>query len=127
VQQPIEIVNQFLDLTSPKGRDVNVLLPQISEMLAEDFVFSGPLLRVEGRENYIAMLGQFLAAHVDFKVKRQFADGDDVCSIDELTVRSPSGALVRMPMAEWFKLRNRTIISHEIYYDPREFAEAFGM
>src|SRR5687767_4617555 len=83
--QPLEIVNHFLQLTSPAGRDIRSLLPEISKILAEDFVFSGPLMKLEGREKYLALLDQFLSVHVNLTVKRQFADRDDVCSINELT------------------------------------------
>ena len=124
---PLEIVNRFLDLTSPKGRDIESLLPQISSILSKDFVFTGPLMKVEGRESYLDLLRNFLGVHVNLIVKRQFADADEVCSINDLTVMSPAGALVRMPMAEWFRVDDGVIRAHEIFYDPREFAKAFGM
>jgi hypothetical protein len=127
MRAPRETVNQFLDLTSPKGRDIDSLLPQIATMLADGFVFTGPLMRVEGRANYLELLRKFLGLHVSLTVRRQFADGDDVCSINDLTVRSPAGALVTMPMAEWFKVKDGVIQAHDIFYDPREFAKAFGM
>lgn len=123
----LETVNQFLDLTSPKGRDIDVLLPQISTLLAENFVFTGPLMKIEGRENYLELLRKFLGVHVGLVVRQQFADNDNVCSINDLTVRSPAGALVKMPMAELFGVKGGVIHTHEIFYDPREFAKAFGM
>lgn len=127
MRAPLDTVNQFLELTSPKGRDLEFLLPQISKMLAEDFVFTGPLMKIEGRANYLELLSKFLGVHVGLEVRRQFVDNDDVCSINELTVKSPAGALVTMPMAEWFRLKDDVIHAHEIFYDPREFARAFGM
>lgn len=127
MRAPLDTVNQFLELTSPKGRDLESLLPQISKVLAEDFVFIGPLMKIEGRANYLELLRKFLGVHVGLKVRRQFVDKDDVCSINDLTVKSPAGALVTMPMAEWFRLKGGAIHAHEIFYDPREFAKAFGM
>lgn len=123
----LETVNQFLELTSPKGRSIQELLPKIAELLSGNFVFSGPLMKVEGREKYIALLSQFLAVHSGFKVIRQFEDGDEVCSINELVVTAPSGDQVKMEMAEWFKLRDGRISEHSIFYDPSEFSRAFGM
>lgn len=32
-----------------------------------------------------------------------------------------------LAMAEWFKLRDCQIAEHNLFYDPRAFAEAFGM
>lgn len=127
MRNALETVNQFLELTSPRGRNIQELLPQIAELLENDFVFNGPLMKVEGREKYIALLSQFLAVHSGFKVLRQFKDGDDVCSINELTVIAPSGNKIRMEMAEWFKIRDGRITQHTIFYDPREFSKAFGM
>ena len=127
MRTPRETVTQFLDLTSPKDRDIDSLLPQIATMLADGFVFTGPLMRVEGRANYLDLLRKFICVHVGLTIRRQFADGDDVCSINDLVVRSPAGALVTMPMAEWFRVKDGVIYAHDIFYDPREFAKAFGM
>lgn len=123
MSEALSIVNRYLALTSSAGAD----LPQAVSLLAPDVVFAGPLMRVEGRQAYGSLLEQFLPAHVATRVLRQFADGDEVCSINELTLRTPSGGTLALPMAEWFKLRGGLIAEHTIYYDPREFAAAFGM
>jgi limonene-1,2-epoxide hydrolase len=120
---PLAIVNRYLNLTSSQQAD----LLQAAELLADDVVFVGPLMRTTGKDAYIGLLQQFLPAHVSTRVLRQFTDGDEVCSIDELTVRAPSGATVTLTMAEWFKLRGGLIAEHTLYYDPREFAAAFGL
>jgi ketosteroid isomerase-like protein len=120
---PLAIVNRYLTLTSSAGAD----LPQAAELLADDVVFKGPLMQTTGRDAYVGLLQQFLPAHVSTRVLRQFADGDEVCSIDELTVRTPAGGTVTLAMAEWFKLRDGRVAEHTLYYDPRAFAAAFGM
>lgn len=120
---PLDIVNRYLQLTSSAAAD----LPQAVELLAEDVVFSGPLMRITGRDAYAGLLQQFLPAHVSTRVLKQFGEGDQVCSINELTVRTPAGAHITLSMAEWFKLRDGRIAEHTLFYDPREFAAAFGM
>lgn len=119
----IALVNRYLHLTSSAGAD----LSQAAELLADDVIFTGPLMRMSGKDAYINLLRQFLPAHVSTRVLRQFADGDEVCSIDELTVRTPSGEIITLAMAEWFKLSGGRISEHTLYYDPREFADAFGL
>lgn len=119
----LAIVNRYLSLTGSAAADLTLA----AELLDEDVVFEGPLMRTTGRAEYAALLGQFLPVHVSTRVLRQFADGDEVCSIDELTVRTPTGDTVTMAMAEWFTLRDGFIVKHALYYDPREFAAAFGM
>lgn len=119
----LAIVNRYLSLTG--GTDADLTLA--AELLDENVVFEGPLMRTTGRAEYAELLRQFLPVHVSTRVLRQFADGDEVCSIDELTVRTPAGGTVSMEMAEWFTLNDGLIVRHALYYDPREFAAAFGM
>ena len=119
----IDIVNAFLRATSSTSAD----LASATQLMTDDVQFIGPLMRTSGRGEYAALLRGFLPAHIATKVLRQFADGDEVCSIDQLAVRSPSGATVTLEMAEWFRLRDGRIAEHRIYYDPREFATAFGL
>ncbi len=119
----LAIVNRYLSLTSSAGAD----LPQAATLLADDVVFTGPLMRLSGKDAYVGVLQQFMPAHVSTRVLRQFADGDEVCSIDELSLRTPAGGTVTLAMAEWFKLRDGRIAEHTLYYDPREFAATFGM
>ena len=123
MSSPLDTVNRYLQLTGSAGAD----LPQAAKLLAEDVVFSGPLMRMVGREAYAGLLQQFLPAHVSTRVLRQFSDSDEVCSINELTVRVPAGGTITLAMAEWFKLRGGLIAEHTLFYDPREFATAFGM
>ena len=120
---PLDTVNLYLDLTSSAAAD----LPRAAELLSDDVVFTGPLMSTTGKDAYVALLEQFLPAHVSTRILRQFADGDEVCSIDELTVRTPSGDTVTLSMAEWFTLRDGRIAEHTLFYDPRDFAAAFGM
>lgn len=123
MSSPLEIVNRYLGLTSSAQAD----LPKAAALLTDDVAFTGPLMRTTGKEAYVGLLQQFLPAHVSTRVLRQFAEGNEVCSIDELTVRTPAGGTVTLAMAEWFKLRDGRIAEHTLYYDSREFATAFGM
>jgi ketosteroid isomerase-like protein len=120
---PVDVVNRYLGFTSSAQSD----LSKAAELLTDDVVFSGPLMRTTGKDAYVSLLQQFLPAHLSTRVLRQFAQGDEVCSIDELTVRTPAGGTVTLEMAEWFKLRDGRIAEHTLYYDPRDFAAAFGM
>ena len=124
---PLETVNRFLALTEPKGRPIPELLPGIRDMLTEDFVFIGPLMKTEGREPYVGLLGQFLQAHGGYRFHRQFVAGDDVCSIYDMTVRTPAGGTVTLTLADWLTLRDGRICRQQLYYDPRAFATAFGL
>lgn len=95
--------------------------------LTEDVRFSGPLMSIQGKAAYRALLEQFLSAHVQTRILQQFADESSACSISELVVRAPTGEPLTIPMAEWFQLRGMLIAEHRVFYDPREFGRVFGL
>jgi ketosteroid isomerase-like protein len=119
----LDTVNTFLKLTGAEIGDI----AGASGLMTDDVQFIGPLMRVLGKKEYAALLGQFLPAHVATTVLQQFSQGDEVCSIDELVVRTPAGGTVTLTMAEWFRLRRGKIAEHRVFYDPREVATAFGI
>ena len=118
----LEIVNKYYDATDNK-KDATAA----GALMAEDFVFVGPLMRIEGKTANIELLKKFLPMHVETRLHRQFADGDDVCSIYDLVVSNPAVGTITMPMADRMRVTNRKLAEQTIYYDPREFAKAFGM
>lgn len=126
MKSPLEIVNEFFSLTEPHGRHVPELLGPISALLTEDFVFNGPLMNTRGREQYVGLLGQFLAVHEGYRFHQQFVNGNEVCSIYDMTVRTPDGKTLTLALADWLTLRDGKIASQRLYYDPRGFAAAFG-
>ena len=118
----LEIVNKYYDATDNK-KDAAAA----GALMADNFVFVGPLMRVEGKTANIELLKKFLPMHVETRLQRQFADGDDVCSIYDLVVSNPAGGTITMPMADRMRVTNGKLSEQTIYYDPREFAKAFGM
>src|SRR5215470_11620080 len=66
--------------------------------LAEDFEFTGPLASFDSAERYCAMAREAGQAVTSFAVRRQFADGDTVCSIIDWEMTLPG--VGRMTSAE---------------------------
>lgn len=118
----LQIVNQFYDV-SLKRKDAEGIRP----FLADDFTFVGPLAQTSGAEAFIDLNKGFLPAHVETRILQQFEVGDEVCSIYELDLRKPDGDIFTTMMADWVTVRNDRMAEQRIYYDPREFVEAFGM
>ena len=117
----LDSVNRFYDVTdNKKGEGLEVLL-------AADMKFVGPLMQTSSAKDYIASTKQFLQMHLGTRMLKQFEQGDDVCSIYDLTVRTPSGGTITLPIADVIRVSNGKIVEQTIYYDPREFAKAFGM
>ena len=127
MKKSLDVVNRFYELTDPKGRNVSELLGPFGEALTDDFKFIGPLMRTEGRAQYVGLLGQFLPAHVAYRFHKQFEADDEVCSIYDMTVRTPTGGTLTITMVDWLKLQGGRIAEQRLYYDPRGFAAAFGM
>jgi hypothetical protein len=125
--KPLDLVNHFFALTAPKGRNVKDLLGLIAEALTPDFKFTGPLMKTDGRDQYVGLLGQFLPAHVGYQFHKQFERGDDVCSIYDMTVRTPSGAKLTIAMVDCLTVRDGRLCEQKLFYDPRGFVEAFGL
>ena len=117
----LEIVNRYYDASNKKDPNAAGML------MTDDFVFIGPLMRVEGKAANVELLKKFLPMHVEMRMHKQFVDGNDVCSIHDLVIRNPAGGNIIMPMAEWIRVRDGKIAKQTIYYDPREFSKAFGM
>ena len=118
----LEIVNKYYDATNNK-KDATAA----GALMAEDFFFVGPLMRIEGKKANIELLKKFLPMHVETRLHKQFTDSNDVCSIYDLVVSNPAGGTITMPMADRMRVTNGKLTEQTIYYDPREFAKAFGM
>ena len=118
----LEIVNEYYDATNSR-KDPDAA----GALMTDDFLFLGPLMRLEGRDANVALLRQFLPAHIETRMHKQFVDGDEVCSIYDLVVAGPSGAVITMAIADWIRVANGRLANQTIYYDPRDFAKAFGL
>lgn len=122
----LEIVNKFYQLNNeiPSGR---ASVEDFKPLLADDFLFAGPLMEIEGADNYINLLRQFLGFHKSLEIVKQIANGNEICTITELKLNTPSGNELKMEIAEWIEVEDNKLKSHKIYYDPRAFNEAFQM
>jgi len=70
---------------------------------------------------------QLLGFHRETTMLRQFEEEDSVCSIYELRMATPADGELTMTIADWIKVADGKIAAQRIYFDPREFAQAFGM
>jgi|SRR5215207_3483851 len=90
--------------------------------LAEDFHFTGPVASFDNAADYRAMARQAGQAVTAFTVRRQFIDGDTVCSIIDWEMAIPgTGA---MTSAELLEVRDGTIVRGELIYDAEALRRA---
>ena len=89
--------------------------------------FVGPLMKTFSAKEYIDTTRQFLQMHKATRMIRQFENGDDACSIYEMDVATPAGSMLTLEITDWIQVAGGKVAKQTIYYDPREFAKAFGM
>ncbi len=83
--------------------------------LADDFRFTGPVAGFDSAEGDRAMAREAGQAVTSFEVRRQFVDGNTVCSIIDWEMAMPD--LGRMTSAELLEVVDGVIVRGELIYD----------
>ena len=92
--------------------------------LSEDFEFSGPVASFDTAEAYRAMAREAGQAVTSFAVRRQFVDGDTVCSIIDWEIAVPG--VGPMTSAELLEVADGRIVRGELIYDAEELRRAMA-
>jgi ketosteroid isomerase-like protein len=101
--------------------------PDWQDLVTDDVVFDGPLQHARGKTEFVQLTGQFLGAHRATRLLGRIADGSTVTSMFEFVVDAPNGQQLTCPVAEWATVNDGRISAFRVFYDPREFVQAFGM
>src|SRR5262249_39077019 len=83
--------------------------------LADDFEFTGPVASFDSAERYRAMAREAGQAVTSFNVRRQFVDGNAVCSIIDWEMAIPG--VGPMTSAELLEVVDGVIVRGELIYD----------
>jgi SnoaL-like domain len=83
--------------------------------LADDFRFVGPVASFETADGFREMARQAGQAVTSFEVRRQFVDGNAVCSIVDWEMAMPG--LGQMTAAELLEVEEGVIVRGELIYD----------
>ncbi len=92
--------------------------------LAEGFEFKGPVASFDSAEGFRAMAWEAGQAVTSFRVRRQFVDGDVVCSIIDWEMAIPG--VGPMTSAELLEVRDGAIVRGELIYDAEELRRAMA-
>jgi ketosteroid isomerase-like protein len=92
--------------------------------LADDFQFTGPVASFDSADGYRAMAREAGQAVTSFHVRRQFVDGNSVCSIVDWEMSIPGTG--RMTAAELLEVEDGVIVRGELIYDAEELRRAMG-
>jgi hypothetical protein len=92
--------------------------------LAEDFRFTGPVASFDSADGYREMAREAGRAVTSFRVRRQFTDGDTVCSIIDWEMAMPG--LGRLTSAELLEVLDGVIVRGELIYDAEALRRAMA-
>jgi hypothetical protein len=93
--------------------------------LADDFRFVGPVASFESADGYREMAREAGQAVTTFQVRRQFVDGNVVCSIIDWEMAMPG--IGRMTSAELLEVENGVIVRGELIYDAEALRHAMAV
>jgi ketosteroid isomerase-like protein len=115
---PKEIVASYYDAWQNRGGDMSDV------PLANDFAFTGPVASFEDAAGYRAMAAEAGKAVTSFQIRRQFVDGDTVCSIIDWEMAIPGTG--RMTSAELLEVADGKIVRGELIYDAEDLRKAMA-
>lgn len=87
-----------------------------AELLADEFSFVGPMLQATGKTEFLAGAAGLGPIVRGCEMRRQWVDGDEVCSVYDLNIETPAGA-GSIPMAEWSVVRDGKLVSSRLLFD----------
>jgi ketosteroid isomerase-like protein len=92
--------------------------------LADDFQFTGPVASFETADGYRAMAREAGQAVTSFEVRREFVEGDTVCSVIDWEMAIPG--VGPMTSAELLEVKDGQIVRGELIYDAEELRRAMA-
>lgn len=101
--------------------------PAWKKLVAPDVRFEGPLQRASGSKEFAAITEMFLQFHKRTDVIARFEDDGRVCSILEFELATPGGGEMSCTVTELATVSDGKLSDVKVIYDPRAFAEAFGL
>lgn len=119
------IVNKYLNvmlIENNHGRG-------LENLLREDFTFDDPFTKASSAREFMTNPAtlRWIDTRKSFRMRRQFVDGDQVCSIYVIDVVTPAGANASFEVADLFELRDGRIAKEKVYFaDPVRFAKDMG-
>jgi len=110
-----ETFNKYLDAFSQSRAD------EWQRLIADDFVFVGPLLQSEGKPAFLEGAAQLCPVVRGYKMLRQWEDGDTVCSIFDFQIETPVGSGA-VTMADWTTVRDGKMVASRVLFNGPDFA-----
>jgi hypothetical protein len=92
-----------------------------AELLVDNFRFDGPLLSASTKTEFLDGAAGLSPIMRGSEMRRQWEDGDEVCSFYDFKVETPAGT-GSIPMAEWSVVRGGKLVSSRLIFDTAAMA-----
>ncbi|MGH7192669.1 MAG: nuclear transport factor 2 family protein, partial [Candidatus Saccharimonadales bacterium] len=89
-------------------------------LVAEDFVFRGPLAQADSRQEFFASAMPLAGVVRGHELLRQWADGNDVCSFYCFNIQTPAG-VGSILTCEWNAVRDERVAAAQLVFDTAAF------
>lgn len=116
----LDIVNDYFSLLEGKSNK------NLHDMVSDDITFEGPFFKANGKEAFVNGMHQWIQLPKTYAMKKQITEGNETCSLYDVTVTSPKGITLTIPMSDWITIENGKIIQEQVFFDPTEWAKAMG-
>src|SRR5579863_3986056 len=107
---PMDTVNNYLETFYMGDFETAQLV------VADKFTFEGPFIRAQSKKEFFESADGLRAIVRGHRMLRQWADGDDVCSIYDAKLETPVGS-GSVTMCEWHHVRSGQLTSGRIFFD----------
>ncbi len=115
----LAVVNRYYEIWNyRKGEGLR-------DLVAADVSYQGPLEQASGADEMVALAAKYAPMHGGMKMLRQLEDGNHVCSVYELIVKTPAWTL-SIPTADWVRVENGRVAEQRVFQDVREVVEKLG-
>jgi SnoaL-like domain len=110
-----EVLTTYLDKFTAGNIDA------VSQYIAEEFSFKGPILQTEGKQAFLEGLNPDLFNIMrGYTMLRQFEEGNEVCSIYEMHFETPVGK-GSVLFAEWNHVADGQLTTSRVVFDTGAF------
>ena len=91
-----------------------------SSVVADEFAFEGPFIKTQSKKSFFDGAEGLRAIVRGHRTLRQWADGNDVCTIYDVALETLLGSGT-VTMCEWHHVRGGQLISGRVFFDSAAF------
>ena len=91
-----------------------------SSVVADEFIFVGPFIKTQSKKSFFDGAEALRAIVRGHCTLRQWVDGDEVCTVYDVTLETPLGSGI-VSMSEWHNVREGQLVTGRVFFDSAAF------